>query len=428
MIPRGFHCRRPVALLAAGILAACATAAQSQDDKVSAQLSALKRRAALQISAGEYGEAVRSLEAFVKSVPKDEQAFTMLGDAYRGLGDFAGAVKNYEQAMRVEYGDYQPHLKLGTLLMENGKTGRALTEFEIAMKFGASDPLVHYNYGLALNDLGRKKEALAQWKAAREMAPDNAVYVAAVGIGLTGVDDTGAVEAFERARALGLARDPAFHNNYALALERVGRQDEAETEFRTALDLLRSTAAADSAAHSAMSSWAYADNIAKQREYRRNLARHYLRVGKTEDAAREFATLVATDGGKWSDTVYLARASVDLKRYDDAIATLSPFAEGLQSGAIARTDPRVDRMPPSIGEALSIVGMAWRGKGDLTRSRDYLRRAAEEAPADPSVLNNYGVVLAESGMLPDAKAQWRRVLEIDPANATAKANLSASGQ
>jgi hypothetical protein len=31
-------------------------------------------------------------------------------------------------------------------------------------------------------------------------------------------------------------------------------------------------------------------------------------------------------------------------------------------------------------------------------------------------------------MLPDAKAQWRRVLEIDPDNATAKANLSAFGQ
>ena len=85
-------------------------------------------------------------------------------------------------------------------------------------------------------------------------------------------------------------------------------------------------------------------------------------------------------------------------------------------------------VPPSLGEALSVMGMAWRGKGDLARSRDYLQRAVAEAPNDPAVLNNYGVVLAESGMLPDAKAQWRRVLEIDPANATAKANLSASGQ
>jgi tetratricopeptide (TPR) repeat protein len=413
-----------IAGLAVAMLLWFAAASVSKDAQPDAQLNAIKRRASLQMSAGEYGEAVRSLESFVKSVPKDEQAYTMLGDAYRGLGDFANAVKNYEQAMRIEYGAYQAHLKLGTLLMENGKTGRALTEFEIAMKFGVSDPLVHYNYGLALNDLGRKPEALAQWKEAREMEPDNAQFVAAVGIGLTGVDDASAVESFARAESLGMARDAAFCNNYALVLERVARHDDAESYFRRALDLLRANAAADSA----RSSWSRADNMGKQREYRRNLARHYLRVAKPEDAAREFAILVEIDGGKWSDSVYLARARVDLARFDDAIAGLASLAEGVESGAIARSDPRIDRMPPSLGEALSVLGMAWRGKGDLARSREYLRRAAEKAPKDPSVLNNYGVVLAESGMLPDAKAQWRRVIEIDPENATAKANLSASGQ
>jgi hypothetical protein len=31
-------------------------------------------------------------------------------------------------------------------------------------------------------------------------------------------------------------------------------------------------------------------------------------------------------------------------------------------------------------------------------------------------------------MLPDARAQWQRVLAIEPQNATAKANLSAFGR
>jgi Flp pilus assembly protein TadD len=358
------------------------------------------------MGAGEYSEAVRSLETYLESQPKDDQAYAMLGDAYRGLGDFANAVKSYEQAMRIDYGDYQPHLKLGTLLMENGKTGRALTEFEVAMKFSDGDPLVYYNYGLALHDLGRGKEALVQWRSARELEPGNPDFVAAVGIGLTGVDDEAAVEAFRKAESLGKKRDGDFCNNYALALERVGDQASAEKHFADAVAL----------------------GGAKQNEYRRNLARHYLRAGNNESAVREFETLVANDGGKWSDTVYLARARVALARFDEAIDVLSGFATDVESGRVARTDPRIDRMPPSLGEALSIVGMAWRGKGDLARSRDFLRRAAAQTPDDPSVLNNYGVVLAESGMLPDARAQWRRVLEIDPANATAKANLSAFGQ
>ena len=402
------HLRRALAVAAvsAALATACASTAREESAAQDAELNAGKRRASLQIRAGEYAEAARALESVVRQAPKDDQAFTMLGDAYRGLGDYANAVKSYEQAMRINYGSYPPHLKLGILLMENGKTGRALTEFEEAMKFGADDPLVHYNYALALHELGRGKEALEHWRIAREAEPDNAAYVAGVAIGLVGVDDDEAVKQFARAGEMGIAKDGRYYNNYGLALERVGRNDDAETNFLAAV----------------------AVGDAKQHEYRRNLARNYLRVGKYPEAAREFERLVDENGGKWSDTVYAARALVELERFDDALARLSPLADGMASGAVARSDARVDRMPPSLGEALSVLGMAWRGKGDLARSRDYLRRAAADAPDDPSVLNNYGVVLAESGMLPDAKAQWRRVLEIDPANATAKANLSASGQ
>jgi Flp pilus assembly protein TadD len=72
--------------------------------------------------------------------------------------------------------------------------------------------------------------------------------------------------------------------------------------------------------------------------------------------------------------------------------------------------------------------MCWRGKGDRKKAQDYLSRAVALSPRDVSHLNNYGVVLAEGGMLPDARKQWQKVLEIEPQNATAKANLSAFGR
>jgi Flp pilus assembly protein TadD len=78
--------------------------------------------------------------------------------------------------------------------------------------------------------------------------------------------------------------------------------------------------------------------------------------------------------------------------------------------------------------ALDMLGMCWRGKGDRKKAQDYLSRAVALSPRDVSHLNNYGVVLAEGGMLPDARKQWQKVLEIEPQNATAKANLSAFGR
>jgi Flp pilus assembly protein TadD len=228
----------------------------------------------------------------------------------------------------------------------------------------------------------------------------------ALAMGLAAAHDSTAVAQFEHAHELG-ADDASFHNNYALMLDGLGRSGEAEREYLTAID----KAPAEKAV-----------------EYRRNYALHQLRAGANEEAAASFEALVKSGGGLWSDTVYLARARMNLKQYNDAIAALEPLALEVESGKIPRSSPRIDRMPPTLDEALDVLGMCWRGKGDKKKAVDYLKRAVALAPEDVSHLNNYGVVLAEGGMLPDARAQWQRVLAIDPQNATAKANLSAFGR
>jgi Flp pilus assembly protein TadD len=365
-----------------------------------------RRRASLQMEYGNYTAAAATLDSLTRARPADGDLFSLLGDAHRGAGQVDAAIKSYEQAIRINYGVYEPHMKLGTLLMENGKTGRALTEFEVAVKYADHDPLVRYNYGLALYELGRKDEAMAQWKTAAEIDPANVRVAEAMAMGWSGVSDSTAAACFDRARALG-ADSPSFHNNYGLVLDRLGRRAEAETEFRAAID----DAPAD-----------------KRNEYRRNLGICYLRASRNEDAAREFGDLVTADGGKWSDTVYLARARLALGEFDAAISALESLALDVESGKIARPSPRIDRMPPGLDEALDILGMAWRGAGKKKKAVEYLRRAVALRPDDPAHLNNYGVALAEGGMLRDARIQWRRVLEIDPGNATARANLSAFGQ
>jgi Tfp pilus assembly protein PilF len=383
----------------AAFAVSCASSAPQPD--TAAQFNAGMHRAAAELEAGQYPQAVQTLELLSRDAPKNEDVFVMLGDAHRGAGEIDAAIKSYEQAIRIAYEDHSAHLKLGTLLMEHGKTGRALTEFQVAVKFGPDDPLAHYNYGLAFYELGRKQEALVQWRIAQDIAPANADIVAAVGMGLAGVDDKAAVDCFERAEVLG-AHGAAFCNNFGLALERVGRNQEAEKWLRVA------ATATDT-----------------RDEYRHNLAFHLMRVGKYQEAAQELDALRTAHGVRWSETVYLSRACVELERFDDAIQALVPFNDALTAGSLDRASDRVDQVPPSVAEALATLAMAWRGKGDLEKARGYARRSVELEPRNPANLNNYGVVLAESGMLADARAQWRRALEIDPENATARANLSA---
>jgi len=96
-----------------------------------------------------------------------------------------------------------------------------------------------------------------------------------------------------------------------------------------------------------------------------------------------------------------------------------------ESGALAGDGDRLDRTPPSLGEALEILAMSHRGAGDEERAMGYIERAVDLEPANVSFLNNYGVMLAEGGNIDQAKSQWRKVLEIDADNAAAMRNLSA---
>jgi len=386
------------------LVIACSSAPHKppRRDPVAADIQ--RRHASMLMKDGEWEAAVAALDSLTHYFPNDSDLWENLGDAHRGAKQTDQAIKSYEQAMRLNYGAYGPHMKLGTILMEQGKTGRALTEFELAVKASDRDVLARYNYGVALRESGRKEEALAQWRTAADIVPNDVRVAEALAMALTEANDSTAIAQFEHAEALG-AKSANFYNNYGLMYDRMGRFDRAWDYFLLAIQ-----------------------KAPERLDYRRNYAVSLLRGGHARDAAVMFEDLIRDAGGVWSDTVYLARAKKELEQYGDAIAVLEPFALDVESGKIPRSSPKIDRMPPTLDEALDLLGMCWRGKGDKKKARDYLKRAVALSPQDVSHLNNYGVVLAEGGMLPEAREQWKRVLEIDPQNTTATANLSAFGR
>jgi len=364
------------------------------------RLNDLKIEARTLIGAGDHQGAVAILEALSREAPDDLQVHSMLGEAYAGLGRLEDAVGAYDRAIRLSYADYRSHLGLARVLMTMGKTGRALTEFEIAAEYGAHDAVALYDYGLALHAFGRERDALAQWQRAFELDGSDPRYAEAVGIGLYASGDPLAVQYFERARELG-ARSAGFHNNYGQALERAGRYTEAASELEEAATLAPDTEA-----------------------YGFNLAALYMRSGRYEAAIGAWDHLTSRFGPRWSYLVYRGRALLELGRFDDAAASVGEAVAGFESGALER-EGRLDRTPPGLGEALEVLAMSYRGRGELQKAREAIERAVSLEPRNVSFLNNYGVILAANGMIADAKAQWRKVLEIDGENEVAKQNLSA---
>jgi len=388
-------------LLCAVVLVALACGDQEAAQRA-ARMNAAKTEGASLVEAGKFDAAIEVLAPLAAEASADEQTLVLLGDAYAGAGRNAEAASVYTDAIRLAYSSYEAHLKLATLLMQDGKIGRALTEFELAVNYGEDVPLAHYNYGLALRELGRDGEALKQFYIARKLDPGDPRYLEAVAIGLTQSDPVAAVREFEAAEAAG-AFGPGFDNNYGLALLRLGNLSEAADRFAAAVA-----------------------EAPEEEPYRFNLAGVHMRQGHWQQAVGEWRDMLERFGEHWSYRVYLGRALVESEEFDDAWTALAPLTDKVAAGGVSKADPLMDRDPPGLDEAQTVLALAARGQGRLEEALARIERAVELSPRNPSHLNNYGVILADSGKIDDARAAWKRVLELDPDNATAWENLSAS--
>ena len=149
--------------------------------------------------------------------------------------------------------------------------------------------------------------------------------------------------------------------------------------------------------------------------------------GSYNKAFELWQALVEEFPDKLSNRIYLARALLELERFDEAIAALQLFETEAAGEPGSGQDPgdRQDGTELRRDEAFGILALSYRGKGELEKANLFIEKALEISPQSVEYLNNYGVILADRGMLDHAKIQWQKVLAIDPENKTARQNLSA---
>ncbi len=409
--------RLPCFLLCLVLLSCARPSGRSLSAWEVAQINEQRSLAAVLVEHGDFARARDILTAVNSQAPGDPQTLAMLAWTQWKTGAASEAVSNFEASLRRDYTDYLTHLRFAQMLYKSGKTGRALAEFELAVRYGEAEPVTHYNYGLALYKLGRKDEALIEWQQAYDLDPVNPQYAEAIGMGFAGSDDRRALVYFEKADSLGWD-SPSFRNNFAQLLQRLGDDRGAEREF------LRAVADAPEDA-----------------SYRFNLAAFYANKRRHEMALPIWERLVEMAPEQVSYRVYLARTLFELGRFDKAISMLSAFAARVEgsspvesedsaqgggpSGSTREAAPCSGELAPAhASEAFDILAMSYRGKGDLERANLFIEKALEINPRSVQYLNNSGVILAERGMIDEARVQWQEVLEIEPGNEAARQYLS----
>jgi tetratricopeptide (TPR) repeat protein len=428
----------------------------------------LQSLAALRFRAGETALAVEILERLARMNPNDPELRFALAGGYLRQKKIEPAAALFDQIAR-ERPIPQTHVLIGRTWRDHREFERARAALRAALKADPGVRRAHYYLGLvALEDAGRAgiDEALAEFKAEVAIAPEDVPANLELGVALVQrqlfADALPALEVASRAqppqarafaylgraqlgldraapaaaalaRALELARAQganrpallAIHLYLGQALQRLGRQAEAETHFAESQRLSAagtdaereqmarylsdeadpSNAAAPTlpaAGAGAIPALDGPQQTALEKRVTAALARSYLNLGvlqaqgeRFEAAAELFEKAAAADPEFPQVQSSLGVAYFNARRFADA------------AGALTRA---LAQGPPNPGLA-RLLAMSWLNANEFAKAAELLGNDPG-LETDPALQFAYGLSLVKSGRPADAEPIFSRLLTV----------------
>jgi tetratricopeptide (TPR) repeat protein len=261
----------------------------------------------------------------------------------------------------------------------------------------------------------REAEALCRQLLERE--PANAAALHLLGVLAHQAGHPEAVDLISRAVALE-PDNGEFHYNLGVALQTLGRADEAAASYRQALRLQPHRAEAhNNLGHALLQQGRLADALPcfaqalqlrpDYAEAHHNRGEALRRQGKPAEAAASLREAVRLRPDHAAARVELGRTFADRGKDDEAEAC---FRQVLQ-------------LHPDHAGAHNHLGLLLLRHGQLDAARDCFELALRGDPADADAHSNLGVVLREQGKLNEALACFHRALAAQPDHAGAHNNL-----
>ncbi len=124
--------------------------------------------------------AIQQAQEALKIDPAMEEAFLLLGDAYRLKGDFSSALEQYQQVVELnkdnEFAGINPNLEaayyeIGEIYLVQGELEKARDAFIEALKIERTDADAILGLGITYQRLGEHDKALEQFRRAIRLVP-----------------------------------------------------------------------------------------------------------------------------------------------------------------------------------------------------------------------------------------------------------------
>jgi eukaryotic-like serine/threonine-protein kinase len=187
-------------------------------------------------AAGRLGEAVDELHRAVEQEPSNLDALRRLAGAYQALKLPDQALPIYRQVISLQPAYYKSHTDLGAFFYDRGEYANALPEFASAGRLAPAVAQTHHNLAAVLTKLGKYQEAEAAFREALRLQTtfESLAGLAAVLAYEKRHEESAAL--YEQSLKVGPAT-PLTVSNLGDSYRRCGRDDEARTAYKKALDL-----------------------------------------------------------------------------------------------------------------------------------------------------------------------------------------------
>ncbi len=179
--------------------------------------------------------AFRNSQQLMQVAPDSIEVLRLNAENFEKAGDAKKAIGEYRVLLQREPGTPGIHYRIGGLILENlgaaGQAEDAQKEFEEELKIDPRNAGAQYYLGEVARQEDKLPEATERFATAVKLAPDFAE--AEFGLGRSLLDsgkNAEAVEPLEKAARLA-PDNPTIHFALATAYQRMGRKDDAAREF-----------------------------------------------------------------------------------------------------------------------------------------------------------------------------------------------------
>ena len=197
---------------------------------------------------GDQKGAIKDFDSAIRLDPAYVDAYLNRGNVKDDLGDKRGAIEDFEAVIRLKPEKDTlavAYNNRGSAKDDLGDQKGAIEDFEAVIRLKPQKDVLagaYFNRGEAKSDLGDKKGAIEDCNAVIDLKPRNIILAAAYNLRGEAKSDLGDNEGsiMDYDKAIHLEPNhPEFYYDRGVANADLGRTSAAETDFKTALKLLK---------------------------------------------------------------------------------------------------------------------------------------------------------------------------------------------